>query len=90
MKTIALIGENWGGHHPTYLKIFTKTLLELGHQVIVFCPEPTELSEWIAQNFCPYPERIHAFQFQKPEPISFPVLRRRPILNAVNRWRHVK
>ena len=90
MKTIALIEDNWGGHRPTYLKIFTKTLLEFGHQVIVFCPEPTELSEWILQNLCPHPERLHAFKFQKPEPSSFPVMQIRLILNAVNCWRNVK
>ncbi|WP_019503771.1 glycosyltransferase [Pleurocapsa sp. PCC 7319] len=90
MKTIALIEDNWGGHRPTYLKIFTKTLLEFGHQVIVFCPEPKELSEWIIQNSCLHPERLYSFKFQKPEPSSFPVLQIRLILNAVNCWRNVK
>ena len=90
MKTIALIEDSWGGHRPIYLKIFTKTLLELGYQVIVFCPEPIELIEWIAQNFCPHPEKFHTFEFKKPEPISFPVLQFRLILNAVNRWYNVK
>ena len=90
MKTIALIEDNWKGHRPTYLKIFTKTLLELGHQVVVFCPEPTELSKWIAQNFCPHQERFHTFEFYKSEPSSFPILQPRLILNAVNRWRNVK
>ena len=90
MKTIALIEDSWGGHRPTYLKIFTKTLLEFGHQVIVFCPEPIELSEWIAQNCCSHLERFHAFEFYQTKLSSFPILQLRLILNAVNRWRNVK
>ena len=89
MKTIALIEDSWGGHRPTYLKIFTKTLLELGHQVIVLCPQPTELSEWITQNHS-YSDKFYAFEFQKPDPRSFPVLQLRFTINAIARWRNVK
>lgn len=89
MKTIALIEDSWGGHRPTYLKIFTKTLLELGHQVIVLCPKPAELSEWITQNHS-YSDKFHAFEFHKPDPSSFPVLQFRLIINAIARWRNVK
>lgn len=50
MKTIFLIEDSWGGHHPTYLKIFTKTLLELGHQVIILC---RKYNQWSCLYFRP-------------------------------------
>ena len=89
MKTIALIEDSWGGHRPTYLKIFTKTLLELGHQVIVLCPQPTELNKWITQNHS-YSDKFHAFEFHKPDPSSFPVPQLRFTINAIARWRNAK
>ena len=90
MKTIALIEDSWGGHHPTYLKAFTKTLLELGHQVVVLCPKPTELNEWITQNCDLHSDKFHAFEFQKPDPSSFPIRQLRFTINAIDRWRNVK
>lgn len=90
MKTIALIDENWSGHRPTYLKIFTKTLLEFGHKVVTFCPEPTKLSEWIAKTCSPHLDRFYAFRFYQPEPISFPVKQIKQSLNGINRWLNVK
>lgn len=68
MKTIVLVDTLWFGHHPTYLKIFTKTLLELGYQVVTLCPEPAELSQWITLN-CPRQTHLfHTFELQEPEP----------------------
>ncbi|NEP34199.1 MULTISPECIES: glycosyltransferase [unclassified Moorena] len=90
MKTIALIEENWNGHRPIYLKVFTKTLLELGHQVIAFCPEPSELSEWVAFNCSKYQEQFQVFECQTPEPSSFPINGIRAALNAVKRWCYAK
>lgn len=65
MKTIALIDTLWYGHHPTYIKIFSKTLLELGHKVIVFCPEPSEVTQWITLNSQRH-NLFHAFELKEP------------------------
>ncbi|ABQ27934.1 glycosyltransferase family protein [Geotalea uraniireducens] len=60
-KIIALIDGVWTGHHPTYVKLLTETILELGYNVVVFCPNPVEVGDWITENcgemagrFCPY------------------------------------
>ena len=42
-KTVALADPRWYGHHPTYFKEFTASLLRLGHRVIALCREPGEL-----------------------------------------------
>ncbi|MFN7557011.1 MAG: glycosyltransferase family 1 protein, partial [Microcystis sp.] len=66
MKTIALVDPLWGGHHPTYLKFFAKTLLELGHEVIVLCPAPEEVNQWII-GCCPeLTNRLHCFELNEP------------------------
>ncbi|MBD2101741.1 glycosyltransferase family 1 protein [Leptolyngbya sp. FACHB-261] len=87
MKTIALIDTAWTGHHPTYFKLFTKTLLELGHQVMAFCPEPDQLREQISQN-CPIlSERLHAFKICEPQLSQFPIPKLRATLTTLARWR---
>ncbi|NCR41523.1 MAG: glycosyltransferase [Microcystis aeruginosa W13-11] len=86
MKTIALVDPRWGGHHPTYLKFFAKTLLELGHEVISLCPEPEEMNLWIA-NHCPeLANNFHSFELHEPPPSQFSVRRLRKRAMAVARW----
>jgi glycosyltransferase involved in cell wall biosynthesis len=50
MKTLVLIDMHLGGHHLMYLRLFSKILLELGCQVIVFNPEVDALSTWLLAN----------------------------------------
>lgn len=89
MKTIALIDTNQGGHHLTYLRLFAKTLLELGYEVMSFCPHPPELSEWIARN-CPEQTRqFHAFAAQEPKPRRLPVVGKLPQpFTVLARWQY--
>lgn len=87
MKTIALIDPLWNGHHPTYFKLFSKTLLEMGHQVMAFCIKPTELSTWLT-NYCPQPNKLfHTFQIQ-PASSQFLVRRFSSTLTAIKRWQY--
>ncbi len=48
---LALIEWNQGGHHDTYLRIFTATLLRQGHQLLVLCREPEELLDALSKEF---------------------------------------
>ncbi|KYC41562.1 glycosyl transferase [Scytonema hofmannii PCC 7110] len=67
MKAIALFDSCWDGHHPTYFRFFTRTLLELGYQVVAFCPEPKKLHEWVSSH-CPNQiEQFYTFTAQEPE-----------------------
>lgn len=88
MKTIALVDTLWIGHHPTYLKIFTKTLLELGHKVVVFCPEPTEISQWITLNCPKQTELFHVFKLQEPELNQSLVGLAPKMLTTITYWQH--
>lgn len=87
MKTIAIVDTLWIGHHPTYLKLFTKTLLQLGCRVIAFCPNPYELSEWTKLN-CPEKlELFHAFKLQQPSTQHLTKLAPRTRV-ALAHWQH--
>ncbi len=50
MKTVVLYDENWHGHHPTYLRIITKTFLESDCSVWLFCQNSHAIKDWINQN----------------------------------------
>lgn len=88
LKTIALIDTCWSGHHPTYLKFFTKTLLKLGCRVMAFCPAPREVYDWVAGNHPQLTDQLYTFEVQEPILSSFPLSRFRPVLNAIARWQH--
>ena len=50
MKTIAVICPDTLGHHETYLRLFTQTLLDAGYRVAVITPQPDQLTTWIART----------------------------------------
>jgi len=47
MFNIALFLEFTEGHHPTYLRYYSKALLELGCNLVVFCQKSDQLKKWI-------------------------------------------
>jgi len=62
LKTVVLFDNFQGGHHLTYLKLYSKILLELGYQVIVFCLNPEEVSKWIANHSELKKQYLHTFK----------------------------
>jgi glycosyltransferase involved in cell wall biosynthesis len=50
MKTIAYVSPFRGGHHQTYARLYTRTMLELGYRVAAFTCEPGELFNWLARE----------------------------------------
>jgi hypothetical protein len=80
MKIIVLVDSIWGGHHPTYFKIFAKTLLELGYEVIALSPEPEEVSQWVASHCPEFLDRFYSFDLPEPAISQIPYLQS-------HRWR---
>jgi glycosyltransferase involved in cell wall biosynthesis len=89
LKTIALVDTLWGGHHPTYLKFFAKTLLDLGNEVISLCPEPEEMNLWIASHCPELQPRFHSFELHEPATRPIPIRRLQAKAMAVARWQRV-
>lgn len=87
MKNIALIDPYWSGHHSSYLNLITKTLLSLGHNVMVFCPNPLELRNWIGVNCKQHQEKLLLVEMREPKEFCFPVLRVQMALNGLTWWR---
>lgn len=80
MKIIVLVDSIWGGHHPTYFKIFAKTLLELGYEVIALSPEPEEVIQWVASHCPEFLDRFYSFDLPEPAISQIPYLQS-------HRWR---
>ena len=87
LKTIALIDPFWTGHHSTYIKLFTKAILSLDYTVMVFCPKPQEVMEWVAAD-CEHSKlKLHLFELHEPEPSRFPYEPVKRALNGFRMWR---
>lgn len=41
---VALVDPLWSGHHPTYLTYLAHALATLGHEAVIFCPEPAQMA----------------------------------------------
>ncbi|MUG96755.1 glycosyltransferase family 1 protein [Scytonema sp. UIC 10036] len=89
MKTIALFDDLQGGHHLTYLRLFSKTLLELGYQVMTFCSQPDEVSTWIAINCPKQSQQFQALKVQEHHAPTLPILGKLPQpLVTLLRWQY--
>jgi glycosyltransferase involved in cell wall biosynthesis len=86
-KSIALIDTDWGGHHSSICKLFAKILLELGHSVIVFCPEPIDASKWLEKHSV-ISDRLRTLELQPPEPSGFSIRSVRARLTTLAHWRN--
>lgn len=88
MKTVALVDTNHGrGHHLTYMRFFSKTLLEMGYRVMSFYPQPDDVLPWIQENCPDKAENFYAFEMQEYQWQELPVLGRLPALFPKwNRW----
>jgi glycosyltransferase involved in cell wall biosynthesis len=88
MKTIAIVDPIWGGHHPFYLKIFTKALLEFGYRVLVFCKQPDEIQEYINKyDNLTQDNQLYTFFIHDPyiQPFLIPQISRTMV--AKQRWK---
>lgn len=65
LKTIALIDPFWSGHHSTYLILFSKALLSLGHKVIAFSQNPQDIKDGVFANNSDVDERFKSFKIQE-------------------------
>jgi hypothetical protein len=66
IRTIALLDGIWTGHHPTYVKMFARVLLGLGHRVTVFCPQPAEVTQWLNVNCAGAADRFSCYELNDP------------------------
>ena len=89
MKTIALFDSYRGGHHLTYLRIFSQTLLNLGYQVMAFYPDYKDIREWVIRH-CPAEyQNFHSFKIRNEDPPKYPIIGRLPQpLATLERWQY--
>jgi hypothetical protein len=83
---IALIETDWDGHHRFFCNSFARILLELGHSVIVFSPEPADVSAWLEKNLVKT-DRLQVLELQPPQASSLPFSRISEPLTTIARWK---
>jgi glycosyltransferase involved in cell wall biosynthesis len=86
MKTVVLIDPLSAGHHPTYLRLFSKALLELGHRVVVCSPEPERLSDWVSKTCGGQVHRFGSLAIGEPQRLRFPNSSVRGCWTTAARW----
>ena len=75
MRHIALISPSTGGHHDSYLQIYTTSLLRLGHRVTVFTSRPDRINVWLAERPLGEQKRVDTVMttFSTPRPALGPL-----------------
>lgn len=61
---IALVDPFLGGHHQTYLKLYSYALLELGYEVTIFCANPEEVLSYTKSKNSQYLKNLKGVKFQ--------------------------
>ncbi len=87
-RTVALVDGFTGGHHLTHLRHYAKALLELGHEVWVFLPDPDPVAAWLQEEMPDPGDGIQFYPFVHVEP-SAPCWRLRKLVVPFRTWRHV-
>lgn len=83
-KLVALADTRWGGHHPTYLREFTASLLRLGARVILLCQRPEEIIEGLPDETSR--SRVTAVAFKHSNHGVFSRKRDHDPLSTMSRW----
>ena len=85
MKSIVVVDPFWRGHHPTYMKLFSRVLLSLGHRVIAISPNPQEIMSDIKENAGGQVD-FEAFEVQEPMTPVIPTSRFQKMKSTLNLW----
>jgi hypothetical protein len=67
---IVLVEPHWNGHHGTYMRHFSRTLLAQGHRVTALCPSPAEPTAWLSSAHPDLAAGFQAFHFTRPSPVA--------------------
>jgi glycosyltransferase involved in cell wall biosynthesis len=68
-RHVVLVEPHWHGHHGTYMRHFSRVLLEQGHRVTALCPYPAEPTTYLAKAHPELAPRFQAFHFSRPSPV---------------------
>jgi hypothetical protein len=69
-RNVVLVEPHWHGHHGTYMRHFSRTLLSEGHRVTALCPFPAEPTTWLRETEPEMADRFQAFHFSRPSPVA--------------------
>lgn len=88
-KTIALFDTYQGGHRQTYLRLFTKVLLEMGYQVLAFSQEPNALLAWVRNYAADSSNCLTVFKSETLAWPTLPIVGKLPrVIKVLSEWRY--
>ncbi len=87
MALVALADTYCGGHHDSWFYLFAKMLIMLGHEVIAFCPKPSELMQRIEEHGQDHSRKIQAYELPGITDSRCPIAQIRQSANAFMRWK---
>lgn len=67
---VVLVEPHWHGHQGTYLRGFSRVLLEQGHRVTALCPFPDDAAAAFAREATELQTRFRAAMFKRPAPVA--------------------
>lgn len=80
-KTVILAELKWFGHYETQLKVFVEIILKWGWKVIVLCPEPKVMDDWVDCYFPDFKGQFYSAYFSDRTNSSF--------FEYINLWRRL-
>lgn len=85
--TIALVDGFDSGHHLTYVRLFTRSLLAQGHRVMALLPDPAALETWVAEELGSHRDQLALHPFRHARAPS-PFWRLRTLWSPLAAWHH--
>ncbi len=62
-RVVVLAELNWIGHFETQMKLFVEIILKWGWRVIVLCPEPKVMTDWVNDNITEHKQQFYSLYF---------------------------
>ncbi len=86
MKSIAIVELIQGGHHDSYVHLYSRLFLEAGCKVTAFFPEPGGIQHWV-RKFCgEFSSEFGAAQIRRPADAMVNIRLVSPLLATMRRW----
>ncbi len=64
-KTIALVDPLHVGHHLAFMRLFAKSLIDSGQQVIILYPNPADITTWLQENLPNGNDEFFVFEYDE-------------------------
>lgn len=65
-RVVVLVQAHWFGHCETQIQLLAGMIMRWGWRVLILCPEPRAVDQWVHANLPQAADRCHSFYFTTP------------------------